>query len=459
MLREYEKKALEKLLSGKKNIKELGPNCEKAVEELKAKGFVKVDEKIEYEVEILEEGKKYLKDSFPERKILERLKKGVCDFSELNEFEKRIGLGWLKKLELVKIEGSKIVPLDACQKYFEEKLPHEIILERVSRNEKVDLEKLKELQSRKLIQIHEIKIREVGITEMGKEALKEEVEEGIKKITPEIIRNWKGEKFAKYDVTAKSQELFVGKKHPLQKYIDKVKEIFLAMGFEELEGPILLNSFWDFDVLFVSQDNPTREMQDTYYVDYVPDLELENLERVKEVHEKYFNFWNTEISKKGLLRTHTTPITFRALTKLKHKPAKLFYVGRIFRNETLDPTHLDEFHQIEGVILAEDVNLAELIGFLKEFYSRLGFEKIRIRPSYFAYTEPSGEVDVFYGGSWIELGGWGIFRPEILEPFGIKEPVLAWGLGLERLVMVVEKLDDIRKIYENDMKWIRYGKD
>lgn len=136
-------------------------------------------------------------------------------------------------------------------------------------------------------------------------------------------------------------------------------------------------------------------------------------------------------------------------------PSKIFSIGRVFRKENIDATHLPEFYQIEGIIHEEGTNFKQLIGVLKEFYQRMGFEKIRFRPAYFPYTEPSMEVDVFWNNKWMELGGSGIFRPEVTEPIGIKNPVLAWGLGLERLAMLKFGLTDIRDLYISDLDWLR----
>ena len=159
--------------------------------------------------------------------------------------------------------------------------------------------------------------------------------------------------------------------------------------------------------------------------------------------------------KRALLRTHTTVNTIRYLYNNPEPPCKIFSIGRVFRKENIDTIHLPEFFQIEGIVHEENTNFRQLIGLLKEFYKRMGFEKIRFRPAYFPYTEPSMEVDVFWNNEWMELGGSGIFRPEVTEPIGIKNPVLAWGLGLERLAMLKFDLTDIRKLYVSDLEWLR----
>src|SRR2546422_156966 len=166
--------------------------------------------------------------------------------------------------------------------------------------------------------------------------------------------------------------------------------------------------------------------------------------------------WDRKEAERAVLRSHTTPITLRWLGEHPDPPRKAFIIGRVFRPDAIDFTHLPEFHQIEGVVMEEGANLAQLIGVIEEFYRRLGFTRAKFRPGYFPYTEPSMEPEVqLPDGRWMELGGSGIFRPEVTEPLGLKAPVLAWGLGLERLIMAVEGISDIRQLYLSDLDWLR----
>jgi phenylalanyl-tRNA synthetase alpha chain len=207
-------------------------------------------------------------------------------------------------------------------------------------------------------------------------------------------------------------------------------------------------------------------MQDTLYCKTPSKIEIEErelLEEIARVHEDggctSSSGWGYRFSKsegeRALLRTHTTVNTIRYLYHNPTPPCKVFSVGRVFRRESIDSTHLPEFYQIEGIVHEVDTNFRQLLGVLKEFYKRIGFERIRFRPGYFPYTEPSMEVEVFWNGEWMELGGSGIFRPEVTEPVGVRNPVLAWGLGLERLAMLKFGLDDIRSLYISDIDWLR----
>ena len=250
--------------------------------------------------------------------------------------------------------------------------------------------------------------------------------------------------------------------------MDEMRRVFRDMGFKEIKGDTIESGFWNFDALFQPQDHPAREMQDTLYLNKPEVLELpeeELVERVKKMHKKGGNIksegwggeWNKELAKMAVLRTHTTATTIRYLWKNPNPPVKVFSIDRAYRRETVDATHLPQFYQLDGVVMDKDLSFKNLLGFLAEFYSRMGFEDIRFRPGYFPYTEPSVEPEVYIEdlNEWIELGGAGVFRKEVTEPLGIDYPVLAWGLGIGRLAMIKLGLNDLRKLYESDIDWLR----
>ncbi len=278
---------------------------------------------------------------------------------------------------------------------------------------------------------------------------------------------WRDVRFRKYDVTAYAPSSHGGKRHPLTRYIEKIRRIFLEMGFTEIEGDFLGPAFWSFDALFQPQDHPARDMLDTFYVkgDLKSELpERRVVKRVAAMHEEGGGIgstgwgykWDLAEAKRPMLRPHTTAQTIEYLAEHPNPPQKAFIVGKVFRTDAPDSTHLPgEFHQMEGVIMEEGATLSMLMGTLEEFYRKMGLEEVRFRPGYFPYTEPSMEPEAYLKGQWIELGGSGIFRPEVTAPFGITTPVLAWGLGLERLVMVLEGLADIRALVWNDLEWLR----
>ncbi len=256
-------------------------------------------------------------------------------------------------------------------------------------------------------------------------------------------------KLSSLDVSSPAPVLAMGREHPMTTFLRQVRETLLGMGFEEVDGPLVQSSFWTFDALFTPQDHPAREMQDTFYLEGVrskvgnPSL----VRRVKSVHEDGWNLgskgwryrWSLAEAERSVMRTHTTAITIRYLAENSRQSAKVFSLGKVFRNESANSTHLMEFNQIEGIVVEEAASVRLLMGYLSAFLKGLGFEKVTFQPSFFPYTEPSLEPQVYSDklGKWLELGGSGVFRPEVTVPAGVKNPVLAWGFGLERLAMLV----------------------
>jgi phenylalanyl-tRNA synthetase alpha chain len=197
----------------------------------------------------------------------------------------------------------------------------------------------------------------------------------------------------------------------------------------------------------------------------LPSKEL--VEKVKRAHEtgiggsKGWQYhWDEKNAKRVLLRTHTTALSSQTLAKLKKEdlPAKYFAIGKCFRNETVDWKHGFEFNQTEGIVIDPDANLQNLIGYLTEFAKKMGFEKVKFQPSFFPYTEPSVEGLVWNEEKkeWLEVFAAGIFRPEVTIPlFGTAIPVLAWGPGFDRLMMMAYHISDMRELYANDLKILR----
>jgi phenylalanyl-tRNA synthetase alpha chain len=446
---------------------------------LSSKGLVSIKESFEEYLSLGKEGMEYVKKGLPERRVAELLVSGGKRIDELRKMMDpqtvSIAIGWLKKKEMVTIEDGMLKLIGKGKI----STPDERLLQALKKgktnrsqlnpelNKQVD-----SLLSRKdVIQLDEKVVRRISLTNKGKKLLKDgiEIKEGMGQLTHEIIKEWawKGGTFRRYDVKAQVSPALPAKLHPLSRMIEEIAEIFTSMGFREIEGPLVESCFWNFDALFVPQDHPAREMQDTFYLEKPKVAKLPNINltrQVSQVHEDGGNTnsngwgyrWDKERASNTLLRTHTTSTTIRHLAKNEALPIKVYSIGRVFRKERISFKHLPEFHQIEGIVVG-DVNFNNLLGVLKEFYARMGFDRIRFRPAYFPYTEPSLEVEVFFDkkNSWIELGGAGIFRPEVYLPLGIKHPVLAWGLGLERLAMLRLDLTDIRAFYRSDIDWLR----
>jgi phenylalanyl-tRNA synthetase alpha chain len=456
----------------------------RSLEYLQNKNIIKLSYVKSKIVELDVNGALYLKKGLPERRLLSILnEKHIIPLqdaqkeSELSDDEFKASIGALKKKALIDLKNGKII-LNANREEISKKTLEEQFLELLP----TDYESLapehqlalKTLQNRKqIVEIKEDKKITIEITPLGKEIIKSKLstQELIEQITSETLKkesNWKGKKFRRYDVTSPVPEINGGKRHFVNQSIDYARNIWTEMGFQEMKGDLAQSSFWVFDSLFTAQDHPVREMQDTFFINKkmeLPDKKI--VSKVKEAHEKGVDGskgweyeWDEEEAKKVILRTHTTCLSSQTLSKLKKEniPAKFFALGKCFRNETVDWSHGFEFYQTEGIVVDKNANFRHLLGYLKQFYKKMGFENVRFRPSYFAYTEPSVEIEVYHPEKkkWIELGGAGMFRPEITIPLlGEHIPVLAWGQGFDRIIMDYYDIKDLRELYKNNLTQLR----
>lgn len=305
-------------------------------------------------------------------------------------------------------------------------------------------------------------------------AFKLTIEKPETDITAEMITKgtWKEKAFKDYNFNAKGIPIECGHLHPLLKVREEFRQIFFEMGFQEMPtNNYVESSFWNFDALFVPQQHPARDLQDTFYLSepsQANQVPQDYMEKVKAAHENgggygstgYQYDWKVSETKRNVLRTHTTAVSARMLHKVAQayqqsgdqafKPCKFFSIDRVFRNEALDATHLAEFHQIEGVVADKNVSLGHLMAIVKEFFMKLGIDNIRFKPTYNPYTEPSMEMYSWHKGlnKYVELGNSGVFRPEMLRPMGLPEDVnvLGWGLGLERPTMIRYGINNIRDL-------------
>ena len=432
----------------------------KAAYLLEQKGFCEVNEVVTKKYRLTDEGLRYLKEGLPEERLIELLK----TTDNLSEVEKKldkrelgIALGWLRKKKAIEVKDGKIKLIKDVE--FKERDALNLISQGV-----FDIPKdvLKNLVKRKLVEEEEEK--EIIIKVLKKPDV--ELKEVITDLTPEILLSgdWKDKEFLKYDIKIPSKDVFTAKIHPYERIIRECRKIFLEMGFVEIKGNYVQTSFWNFDALFQPQDHPARDMQDTFYLDKYAELDEDLVEKVRQTHENgwitgstgWGGKWDVNKAKQLVLRTHTTAITIHYLAKNPNPPVKAFCIDRVYRREAIDATHLPEFDQLEGVVLDKDVGFKHLLGLLREFFLKMGFEDVRFRPGYFPYTEPSVEPEVYVEGlGWVELGGAGVFRKEVVEPFGIKGKVLAWGLGIGRLAMLRLGMKDLRRLYLPDIGWLR----
>lgn len=404
------------------------------------------------------EGRKYLDSGLPEKRLAELAREKPVAVNEAKEKieEFSIAIQWAKKKGWVRIDKDCI----RLVKY-PDKIPEEEALKKILQDKEAPEGIVSVLLSRNLIEKEREDITRKAQQHIGKE---------IDSVPPELIKTglWRKVRLKNYNVEVPGKRIYAGRLHVLSFYIEKIRKIFLDLGFQEAVGPLVESSFWNFDALYQPQDHPARDLADTFYMKNPVAAALPEKRIADEVAKTHENGgitkstgwgykWNPAAAKQAILRTHTTAVSARMLAKIE-PPAKVFCIGRVFRNETIDYKHGAEFTQIEGIVADENVSFRDLLGYLKEFYLRMGFKKIRFRPSYFPYTEMSVEPEVYFEekGEWLELGGSGVFRPEVTVPLGIDVPVLAWGLSLERPVMLKLGINDIRNFYyKNDLEMLR----
>lgn len=433
-----------------------------AIKSLESLGnVVNVTQKTLKSWECTEEGRSLVNDGSYEARLFNSLPKEGRTVADIKASfpNANIALGATLKNKWVKKEGEKIVPIvDSVSDQVQAHLSAITTGAGHTLNEKVKAD----YKKRKLIK--EIDITHFDVSkgsEFTTSVSKQEAE-----LTKDMIESgqWKSKSFKPFNFKAKGKlDQRSGHLHPLMQLRSEFRSIFLEMGFTEMPTNNFVESaFWDFDALFQPQQHPARDAHDTFYV-AEPKTTLQVpqdfLERVSKVHSEggygstgYQYEWSKEEAYKNLLRTHTTAVSARMLYKLGQegfKPAKYFSIDRVFRNETLDATHLAEFHQVEGLVVDYGLNIRNLMGIISEFFEKIGITKIRFKPAYNPYTEPSMEIFSFHEGlqKWVEVGNSGIFRPEMLLPMGIPEgvSVIAWGLSLERPAMIMYGINNIRE--------------
>jgi phenylalanyl-tRNA synthetase alpha chain len=417
----------------------------RGIEWLRLKELAIVNETKSSVISLGKNGIESFQKGLPERRLLNLLKNGP---KKLSDLQKELGfvfgpsMGLARKNNWVEASGDQITLKNSPSELPGEKTLKLIGNEKLTKN-KIDQDDLSGLLKRPDFIVEDIlKTQEIFLSDSAKSIILSDSTGGI-------------------DVEAKVPEIFVARTHPLKDTIDEIREIFVTLGFSEILGNMTQSSFWNFDALFTPQDHPARELQDTFYLDKINAKKIgtpEQIQNVSQSHKKNWRYqWDINEARKMVLRTHTTCVTIKHLAENKPDEARIFSLGRVFRNEKVSYKHLVEFNQIEGVVVGKDANLRNLMGIQREFYKRIGITKIKFWPTFFPYTEPSLQTMVYNEklGKWIELFGMGIFRPEVTKPLGITKPVLAWGGGIERIAMLKYDLDDVREFYNNNLGWLR----
>ena len=424
----------------------------RGVEWLRQKKLADVSETIKISSSLGKNGLDALKNGLPERRLVNLVKDGPKTFDEIRSSlqgpDFNAAIANAKKNDWISIEkmetGSKISLKQEPVQTPEELMISTIGEKTISTNPLSMFPALKPLMQRPdfIIQ-HEEKTKAVSLSEPGKKIDLEKLDSGA------------------IDVEADVPHVHAARIHPLKDTINEIRETFVHLGFSEILGNLSQSSFWNFDALFTPQDHPARELQDTFYLKDLNAKQLATPAQIKNVsnaHKKGWRYyWDIQEARKMVLRTHTTCVTIKHLADKKPDEARIFSLGRVFRNEKLSFKHLAEFNQVEGVVVGKHITLRDLMGIQKEFYRKIGLTKVKFWPTFFPYTEPSLQSMVYNEklGKWIELFGMGIFRPEVTKPLGITKPVLAWGGGIERIAMLKFGLNDVREFYNNNLSWLR----
>ena len=454
---------------------------------LQDKGFVKIFAKSECILKLNEEGKLHSEHGLPERRLLKALialgRKATlhqtAQKAGLDEQFTRIALSWTLRKKWATYD-SKANNLQASAEPVEGN--DEKLLSVLRGKEETALSSLKSelqdavvtLKKRQFLIVEEKTQRTLEITESGKQAAQEGrgTTEEVTQLTPELIitGKWRSVKLRKYDVQAPVAKSWPGKKHPYLSFLEEVRAKLVTLGFKEMTGTSVEVSFFNFDALYTPQDHPAREEVGIYFVKDPQFGDISAYEAaVKNVKVTHENGWTTGSSgwgykysfqeaKRLILRGHGTCLSARTLlSKDLEIPSRYFSIARCYRPEVVDKTHLSEFNQVEGIVVDESLTLRDLLGVLSKFALEIaGADKIRFKPDYFPFTEPSVELSAYKEGyGWVEFGGSGIFRPEVTLPLGVKVPVIAWGLGVDRLFMMRAGIDDIRDIFSQNLDWLR----
>jgi phenylalanyl-tRNA synthetase alpha chain len=456
---------------------------------LAEKGYVSIKDEPASFASLNPEGRDYAKEGLPERRILRAVLDhgGRMDASEAARIAGvptemlPIVYGWFKKKGWATLEKSGGRTAIIAQKDTEASRDEEL-LSTLSKSAEIDMSKLSHadlaelhaLKQRKLVTIHERADKIISITQEGLKFAEQgiTIQREVSSLTPEMLAtgSWRQSKLRKYDVRAEVAPTWPGKKQPYRRFLDELKWKLIALGFREMTGPIVETMFFNCDALYMPQDHPAREVHGIYlvkspeYGDPAPFAGY--LDNVKNTHENGWKTgstgWRCPYSKaeasRLILRSHGTAESARTLVSRELQiPGKYFSIARCFRPDKIDRTHLTEFNQVEGIVVGQDLSLRDLLGVLERFAMDIaGADRVKFNPDYFPFTEPSVELQAYKEGvGWFEFGGSGIFRPELTIPLGINVPVIAWGLGVERLFMMKAGIDDVRTLFSQDLDWLR----
>src|SRR3989338_5989503 len=408
----------------------------RALQWLQNKNVVRIKEEQKNVILLDQNGLDYLKSGLPERRFLEILDKPsglqeICRKARLSEDELTASLGILKSRAAIDIEKEKGIVISIAEhgkRLIKNGFPEEQFLKEIfprdfdslKEEEKLIFENLR--RRKKIIKTELQKNINVELTELGKKLLKEKIEEGLmERVATSLIKSgsWKGKKFRRFDVRINVPSISTGRKQHYRRFLEEVRSRFIALGFKEMTGPLVETDFWDMDALFMPRFHSARDIHQGYYIKepkYAKDLPEDKLKNVKGSHDNGFNTgskgWRYDFDVKRthrhILRTHDTSISARTLaSKELEIPGKYFQISRCFRYDVVDSTHLPDFNRVGGFVIEEGINFGHLKSLLRMFAEEFAeTDEIRIKPSYFPFTEPSAELQARHPEfGWIELAG------------------------------------------------------
>ena len=403
---------------------------------------------------LTEEGRLYLEKGLPEIRLAESLRRGPLTFKQASALvpELDIALQWGKKRNWVSIERGTIRLVSAP-----ERVPEAEALEMISKGEVVSDELARILMQRNLAEI------ETAFAEESKHL------EGktVSKLTPELLSSglWRKVEIRPYDVKLLGAKLYPGKLQPYNQFLSELRRKLVELGFREMRGPTIETEFWNYDALYQPQGHPARDWFSTFYI---KGSELGDLpavsSRVRAAHERGVSGstgwrykWDPRKAMRLMPRAQGTALSARTLAEGPLIPGKYFAIARCYRPDVVDVTHGVEFNQVEGIVVDDSLTFRSLLGILEMFAREVArADEIRFIPDYYPFTEPSVQMSAKHPGmGWMELGGAGIFREELTKPLGVDVPVIAWGLGVDRLAMFKLGIADIRELFTRDLNWMR----
>lgn len=410
---------------------------------------------------LTEEGKRYTKIGLPEKRLIGLIKgrNGISmkDAQACLGGDFSIALQWCKKYGCVEVVGGKLIITDDVPKDITEQ---ERGLKELATDKKPNDAVLQTLVQRKLAE----KATETIVKRAEKFAGKE-----ITNLNTELIKTgmWRKVKLKPYNVESVSRR-HIGKRQPYNRFLEDVRRKLVEMGFKEMVGPTVELEFWNFDALFQPQNHPSRDWSQTYSLKNPKEGSLQEkslVERVKAAHENGWRTgstgwqykWDPKKAAQLMPRAHGTALSARTLANKPNIPGRYFAISRCYRPDIIDATHGVEFNQTEGIVIDESLNFRSLLGVLKEFATEFaGAEKTKFFPDYYPFTEPSVQMSAKHPRlGWVELGGAGIFREELTQPLSVNVPVIAWGLGIDRLAMFKLGIKDIRDLFSQNLQWLR----